>query len=737
LREEYEIEAILNSVKRDPQTIRDIIKRNDWNSNGELVEYMLDKPFRYGKGLIEAIQFLAEDSAAYATLLDHFFIKTRSFSPHSYWQPIETFFRGKPNLAYSLSLKILDIKGNDGFSPGILLSWILPIYEIGLQFVIANLASPDEKARRCSIIATGSVLIEKDFPGKEELLDSLAKGVFSYSQVYPDLFLTLQRAYGHNPSIFDKVICQLIERFGVEASREYIQATIYRSIVSINGLKMSVETLERIGENGQNIDCGLATIYKLDKEYVVGKLRARLLANEPLYDKNGHLAILITEDPTPIINMLINEVGKGNRLVDYMAVNELDDLLKEDKGTWVNICQEWVVDESKEYVLLLSIGMLLEDMAHQDPYGMSKEKGICISMVRDVSRRHAIDFVRETTHIDLGKSQISGIENKEETLRARFMIKKMLFRKETIDIATLEENLKRAPSIIKLVGGLDALRESAGMKRPHVLCIIFDGRRPKNGELEALEKEFHSIDDFNKQLWISLEHDRLLDNQLSQEYWERMAKKYIEAKMAVRRSKLLDTDNAINILSEIEVFAHLADTFNIQRDVEVEGFGRKKLEGSIILGDEESLIEVATIHDALEDELAIGPYTPAATKVGRILRSKFVDQFCRGTVDPKRPLIVVLCCPRFLFSHRRQNISETEAHGESGLGVMQTEEEAAIMDFFSDDAARVVSSVVIYYRDCTRTHPLAGIVVTNPNSPLNVPSEKFIRGLKEALFGKS
>ena len=738
MREEKEIEVILRGVRCDFQEIRGILNGNDWGSNSEIVEHMLDKPFQYEQGLVEAIQFLAEDSMAYANLLNKFFIKTRYVHPRWYWGPIEAFFRNDPNLACSLSHKMLQLDTSDGLSSGMLLTWILPINEEGFRYVIDNLNSQDEKTRRCSAIAIGSVLFEKDFPGKDELLDGLAKGALATTQLLPELFIALQRAYEHNPTVFEKVICQLIERFGVEAAREYIRASNDKSNVSINSLKMAVETLERNGGDGQTIDRGLATIYRLDKGFVVERLRTRLLAQESLYDNNSHLTFLVTEeDPAPVIKMIMEEVGKGNRLLDFMAVNDLDDLLKENRTTWVDLCREWVADESKEYVVLLSIGMLLGEMVHQDPYGMSKEKGICISMVRDISQRHAVDFSKATSHINLGISKIPGNENKEEALRALSMVNKMRFLEETIDLATLEENLKRAPSILKLVGGLDVLRKSARTEKPHVLCYIFDGRRPVIGELEALETKIHSIEDTNEQLGISLIHDRLLNNQLSQDYWERMAKKYTEAKMTVKRSKLLDADNAVNILSEIEVFAHLSGTFDIRRDVEVEGFGRKKLEGSIRLEDEESLIEVATVHGALENELAVGPYTPAATKVGKILSSKLDYQFCRGTVDPKRPLIVVLCCPRFLFSHRRLKFTLTEADGGSGLGVEQTEEEMAVMEFFSDEAARIVSSVVIYYGDHTKMHPLAGIVVANPNSPLHLPSEKFTRRLKETLFGNS
>jgi len=736
LREEDEIKSYLRSIRGDPQATQDILLRNDWVTNSEIVKHMLNTPFRYEQSLVEAIMFLAEDSIAYADLLNGFFIKTRLFNPHPYWGPIEAFFHNDSDLACSLSYKMLLLETSDGFSSGILLSWILPINEEGFRYVIDNLNSQDEKTRRCSAIAIGSVLVENDFPRKEELLDGFARGALESKQATPELFFTLQRAYEHDPVVFEIIICRLIKMFGIDASREYIRASEYKSNISIKCLKLAVEVLEHHSNNQQTIDCGLATIFQLDKEFVVERLRTRLLANKPLYDRNSHLEFVVTEkDPTPLIKMLTEEVGKGSRLVDNTVVDNLDDLLKENRVAWINLCQEWVADEEKEHVVLHSIGILLDEMVHQDPYSMSKGKGICISVVRDIALRHAIDFEKETSHINLGKSQISGIKNKEETLRALFMVKKMLFWKVSIDHTTLEENLRQAPSILKIVGGLEILLKSARMERPHVLCHIFEGRRPMIGELEDLEKELNSIDDINEQFRISLVHDRLLSNQLSQDYWERMAKKYNEAKMTVKKSKLLDIDNAVNILSEIEVFAHLSGIFDIRRDVEVEGFGRKRLEGSIRLEDEESLIEVATVHDTLEDELAIGPYVPAATKVGRALSSKLNDQFYRGSVDPKMPIIVVLCCSRFFFSHQIPRFKATAVNGKNGLWVQQTEEEKAVKEFFSSEAARVVSSVVIYYRDNTREHPLVGIMVTNPNSPLHLPSSKFLRGLEEALFG--
>ncbi len=737
---EGDIKAAMIELNLNPHAVHNIFKENDRDTNSQIIRHMLVYPFKYERCLAEAIQLLVEDSMAYASLLNDFLNETVNELPpirSQLWEPLKALFERDSNLALSLSSKMLTLNDSNGFSSGVLLAWTLSINEEGFHRAIEGLTSLDEKARMCSITAIGAALSDDSFSRKDETLDALARGVLATTQVSRGLFFTLQRAYEHEPATFEKIITHLIKKFGVEASKAYIPFAQCEPRFSVDALKMSVETLELNGENRDLIDDGLAIIYKHDKQFVVEKLRNRLLAHEPLYHWNTRLSSEIREtDPIMIVNMLTEEIGKSGRLIDFTIINELDDLFKHDRSTWVGLCQEWVTDAGKEYVVLNSIGILLKEMVDKDQYGMSEEKRNCISIVRDISQRHVLDLEKETSHIDLKKSRRPGIENKEEAIKALFMVNRILFWGEPVDDpATLKDNLGRAPSILKLVGGLDNLLKTVRSKRPHVLCSIFGGRRPANGELNSLEAELDPTSDWGKQLWIAYEHDRLLDNQLSQDYWELIAKKYIEAKMTVKREKLLDVDNAFNILSEIEVFAHLSESFEIERDVMVEGFGKKRLEGRIRLNDETSLIEIATVNEALENSLAVGVFAPTPPKIENKLRDKLSRQFCQGTVDPKEPLIVVLHCSRFKFSHKIPRVETTIVDGKFVFEEMPTKEEDAVMRFFSDDAARVVSAVIIYYRDLSSNNPLVGIMLPNPNSPLQVPSEKFMNILKETLFG--
>jgi hypothetical protein len=730
-----EIRAAIIEINKNPHSIHNIFKENDLDTNIKITRHMLDHPLRYERCLGKAIQLLVEDSMEYASLLNDVLNETSVISSQA-WESLKALFKSNPDIALSLSSRMLTLNTSNGISSGVILAWIMPINEDGFHQVIGGLTSADEKVRMSSITATGAVLSNDSFPRRAELLDALAKGALTTTQVSRGLFFTLQRACRHEPVTFEKIIRHLIKKFGVEASRIYIPHAQYEPGVSIDALKVSVETLELNEGSSDLMDDGLAIIYKHDKHFVVEKLRNRLLAHEPLYHWNSRLYEIVGKDPLPIINMLKQEIGRNGVSIDFKIVYELDDLLKHDRSTWVGLCQEWVSDPCREYVILHSIGILLKEMVDKDQYGMSEEKRNCISMVRDISQRHALDFEKETSHINLRRSQHPGLANKEEAFKALFMAKKILFWGEPVDdLATLEDNLRRAPSILRLVGGLDNLLRTAKSERPHVLCSIFGGRRPAIGELESLGADLNSTSDVNKQLGIALEHDRLLDNHLSQNYWEEIAKKYIEAKLTVKREKLLDVDNAFNILSEIEVFAHLSESFEIERDIVVEGFGKKRLEGRITLNNETSLIEIATVNESLENSLAIGVFTPTPPKIEDKLRDKLSRQFCQGTVDPGEPLIVVLHCSRFKFSHKIPRVETTVVDEKFVFEELPTKEEDAVMSFFSNDAARVVSAVIIYYRDLSSKHPLVGITLPNPNSPLHIPSEEFMNRLKMTLFG--
>jgi len=504
-------------------------------------------------------------------------------------------------------------------------------------------------------------------------------------------------------------------------------------------LKKAVQIIESETPENMIIDKAFARIYEEDKNYVIARLRERLIESNRVRIAGIVLAYAIQKmDYFPVIQMLEEEIDNGNHKIIYSGEYILEEFFPS-KQEWLKWCKKWKDDKRKREVILRSLGRILTELMNYQPSSIRNE---AIALVKEFANREGLDYEEETKKINLGKDSHEGAEHKESTIRALCIIKRLLYPPVQIDSENLRENLNNYPYLSKAIGS-EWLVKNANTKHPHLLAYIYKRKieHDKVGELlEMLESEKNE----NKKLQIALQYDSIVQSLGTQLYWEQVFKTLDEYNMNIPKSKLRDMDNAESILAEAEVIARLAPYFKVKLEPDITEFRPKKLDAKIEYNGQEALIEIAFVKERIELDVAHGGIWLPGGKIKSVLHSKFKTQLKEGKVNPKIPVIIILCLDNFLDDYEVENAIYGQLQIHFGI---RTDHQQIVEDgstrannsFYEIEGTDIVTAIAAYKRNYTKKDPLIGKLYRpplwiTPKNPIN--KELRIR-LRNALFGDS
>ena len=738
-----DIDAICKSILdiNDPDLINQHLDKVSNEDLVDLTNKFLERAFQFKSVLTSALNRLFDDTAEFAEMFNNFYEKT-----YLDLTPLREGTINKQKQVFSLVKRLIHIGKTPGISAGILLSWIVQEMDEAEDFMIEGLNSNDVDLQRCSLIAINSIISNADIQDKSEYFDILKKVTSNISQENTHFIIFgLQCAFEEDEDIFGIILESEIIRRGIEGAKKYIQVVHGRSKISVSILQKAVEIVESEDPESNIVDMGLAKIYESNPGFVVEKLKKRIIDHKRIRLADGFLFHKINEIGTgPVIEMLESLIDKGNSVLLQVGENILENFFPdfEKKVDWIAWCEKWKDEPKKEEIILKSLGLILSKLIHYEP---SEIRAKAISLVKYFTIKKGIDYEAETRQINLGSDTNKGKENKESTIKALYILERILNPPAPIDVKTLYNNLEKAPHLSKAIDA-EWLIKSSNSRNPHPLAYIFCSKLPKEDELERHKKELEKKEDENKKFWLAFEYERLLRTIKYQSYWENVFRILEEYGVNIRKNKLQDIDNAWNILSEAEVLSRLAPCFDIEPEPDIPELRPKKLDALIEYDGEKALIEVRTVQERLEESLAYGVVSSIpGGKVKSVLCNKFDGQLKEGRADPGIPILIVLCLERFMgfmdmvevrnaiygalqFSYKIRN--DTHEIIEEGT---KREENA----FYDIPGTEIVTAIGAYRRDYDKDDPLVGKLHHPYKPPTNKMSQKFKLRLRDALFGNS
>ena len=690
----------------------DELSRNDLY---DLANKFLESSFRFNYALISALNRLFDDTPEFVRTLSKFFENCPDFAcGPKYKHLIEEKAVEKPYQAFSLVKSMLHLGDTPGVSAGILLSWLVEEQEEANDFMISGLYSEDIPSQRCSLVALNALLHDTETRNQKKYLDLLKKIAPFISQENTHfLIFSLQGAFEEDAEDFKPILESEIIQRGVDAASNYIRFVRYRSKASNDILQKAIEILESEVPDSPDINIGLAKIYENNPDFVIERLKKRILNRKRIKLIDDSLLSEIKKiGIEPVLSMVESLIDDGKLTQLHTKEIWLKDLFLPLEN-WIAWCEKWSDDERKERVIISSLRIILTELIN---YESSEIRDRAVELVNVFARKKGIDYEKETGRINYKSDHRTGWENKEKAIKALQVLKVIQSPKGPIDVETHTNNLKKAPHLSKAIGA-NWLIADASSDNPHILAYIFS---QKLDEVEELL--------------------------LSQVYWENVFKILDEYKVNIPKKKLDELRNDVNILSEFEVFSRLAPFFEITIEPDSEGLGR--LDALIEFGGEKALIEVATVQEKRELALAHGGVYIPGGKVKSVLIKKFRGQLKDGKSNPRIPILIILNLENFRgfftfevpsgiygelqFSWKTCNrtrndigevLEEGYARGENG--------------FYDIKGTNIVTAIGAYERDLSGEDPLVGKLYRPPIAPVNKISQKFYLIIRNALFGKS
>ena len=688
------------------------VSRNDLY---DLANKILDTHFRFENyTLVSIVTRLFDDTPEFMKLLITFLEKTHpNFISEPLYKRLEEKVAKRSHQAFALVKSMAYLGNKPGVSSGYLLSLLVGVMEEAEEFMIKSLSSNDVPVQRCSLMALHSLLygFGKNNRNYLNLLEKIAPNI---SQENLQLLIScLQCAFEENADEFRPVLESELIRRGADAASIYIEIARGRSATAAHILQKAVEILESEVPDSEDIDFGLAKIYEKNPDFVVERIKERLLKRDTIELMDyGSLDEIKKCDVEPIMSMVESLIDEGKLTHLHTKEIWLKDLFLPAEY-WIAWCERWCNDEGKERVIISSLKIILTELIN---YESSEIRDRAVELVKVFAREKGIDYEKETVGINYKSDHRTGWENKEKAIKALQVLEVIQSPKVPIDVETLTNNLKKAPHLSKAIEA-EWLIKNASLDNPHILAYIFS---QKSDEVEGLL--------------------------LSQVYWENVFKILDEYKVNIPKNKVNELKNDVYILSEFEVFSRLAPFFEITIEPDIEGLG--DLDALIEFEGEKALIEVATVQEKRELALAQGgDYIPGG-KVKSVLITKFRGQLKEGKSNPQIPILIILNLENFRgfftfevpsgiygalqFSWKTCNrtcndigevLEEGYARGENG--------------FYDIEGTNIVTAIGAYERDLSGEDPLVGKLYRPPIAPVNKISQKFYLEIRNALFGKS
>jgi len=365
------------------------------------------------------------------------------------------------------------------------------------------------------------------------------------------------------------------------------------------------------------------------------------------------------------------------------------------------------------------LGEILTELMNYKPSTIRDE---AIALVKEFATKEGIDYEKVTKKISLGKDTHKGAKYKESTIKALYVVKNLLHPPVQIDTEILRENLKNYPYLSEAIGA-DWLIKNAKSKHPHLLAYIY-----------SKKVDYEKISELSKKL----------ESESAQRYWNQVFKTLNEYGLKIPKSKLRDPENAESVLAEAEVIARLAPHFKVEIEPDIPELRPKRLDAKIEFNGQECLIEVAVVKERIEVEVSHGVIAIPGGKVKNVLLTKFRNQLKEGKVDPKIPIVLVLCLDDVLDSYEVENAiyGQLQFRLKMRADTKQIIEKGATRaenSFYEIEGTNIVTAIAAYRRDYTKKDPLVGKLYQPPPSvtPKNPLSKEFRVKLRNALFGES
>lgn len=662
---------------------------------------LLKNPYEINEILLVTLRNLYSEKKEFVDLFCRFLEDAYSFYlGRSKIEIIENRVTERADITFNIVKSMVNMGDIKGISAGSLLFLIYDKMEEADNFFIQGLKSENENFQRCSLVSlfrimnNGSSKIDKYL----DILKNVASNISPENEYH--LILCLQHACNIDPKGFQDILNIEIEKRGANAALNYIQANEGYPNNSPTILRNVIQILEYEDYDEEDIDWGLAQIYKIDSDFVVKRIEYRLHEQSRFKLMGYHLEEEIKKIGNgPIIELIESEIDEGTQICEYV----LEDLFPSRKE-WICWCEKWNEDPNKEYVILKSLGVILSELVN---YKHDDLRDQAINIVKKFAKNKNLDYETETKGINLGADKTEGYKNKESAIEALDVLNKILNPTIKIEINELENNLVNAPNLCNAFG-YSWLIKNAKTSNPHIINCIFCQNLP-----------------------------------IYQSYLENAFSILKENNIKIRKQKLHDIDNDKNILAEIEVISKLIPCFKVTPEPDIEKLKPKKLDLMIEYNGEKALIEIATVKEKQVIRLSHGAQTCIpGDKIKNELLDKFKDQLYEGKIDVEIPIIILLNLQGFhtddevkngiygigQFSWKRR--SDTNQVVEEGF----TREKNG---FYDEENSEIVTAIGAYKVDLYREDKFVGKLYKPIKYPINKMSQNFRLRLRDALFGNS
>jgi len=711
-------------------------------SDEELLELFTviirDNPFLYEASIELIINNLYGDNENFIKLLCDLVEKTSGdFAFSRIVNIIRETASGKPEETFAMAKRMIELRMGDGVCAGIMVSTLLGkgVFD---DEIISYLESDDIFLQRISMIAILGLLNSNNTRNTKFFIEKLLVTAENIDSENTEILIQcLMKAFLIDKESVLPVLEKEVERRGYLAAIVYTRKALYWREFPISLLKKAVEIIESETPDNEIIDEALARIYEEDKNFVLERLRKRLIEGNGIKIAGYILVRSIQEkDYFPVIQMLEEEIQNENPKMIFFGENILGGFFPS-KQEWLEWCKKWEEDERKRGIILRSLSKILTELISYQPSQIRDE---AIDLVKELAKKEGLDYEKETKEISLGKDLHEGAKYKEAAIKALYIIKKLLSPPVKVNAEILKENLTNYPFLSKAIGA-EWLIRNAGSNRPHLLAYIYS-EKVNHEQINKLLEALRSEKDENKKWQIAFQYESLANSLRTQLYWEQVFKTLNEYGLSIPKSKLRDPDNIESILAETEVIARLARHFEVEIEPDIPEFKPNKLDAKIKFNEKEALIEVAVVKKKIELEVAHGIIALPGNKVKNVLLSKFNKQLKKGKVNTSFPVIFVLCLDTGINSYDVENAiyGELQFHFKMQTDTHQIIEKGptrASNSFYDIEGTDIITAIAAYKRDYAKKDPLVGKLYRPPLIPRNSLSKEFRIRLRDALFGES
>jgi len=728
---ETEFDDIFKSLQLN-KNIKETIKKikiMDEKKRKKMFSHIIEKdPFSIKKIINEAIpMMLLEDDESVKNLSILLEKTSRDMAFAQILEPLEKYAEDHPNLALKVSEKMLKYEKMEGACSGFILSTLIGKKIIDDE-IIQNIASDVEiKQNQAYVSLRYAVYQDKDEIIQDIIIKALEHALNIGVRNKDVLIGFIVAAYDFDENNAERVI---MKEFGdINFVRKFIYNSQYNENISIEIFKQAVEILEREGQDQEIIDEALSRIYPKDPKYVIDRILKRINNGEVQLVCNGLSYIIHDTDINPIIEMFEKEIVNGNYRVEVFGVNYLSQFISKDSEL-MELCKKWKNDDIKRKIVIDIIGRILSRKMN---YEYSEEREDAISILKELVEKEGLDYDKCWKGVNIGKDKNDVNEYMQKTLRALAVIKSITTDPPSIpnDENIIRRNLIRYKNIKKMFDEkwvLDSIKKG----KTHPLINLLG----------------HDISDDDFQNFTTNQRSCLDSSTINilqaLEYIEGILKIIQEKRLIIPTRNIKKSDHFVSSLSEIEVIARLAKMFKVTIEPRFEKLGKKKLDLLIEDNGDKAIIEIATVGDPLQLTLShnatIG--VPGG-KVKHVLLYKFNDQLKKGTVDLKIPIIILLNIDALL---PLDDEVLNAIYGRFGITMSINIETHDLVEeggtrennsFFEEENSDLVNYIGSYRRVQDINLPLKGKLYRPPLGikPRNHTSRKFIRKLREALFG--